>query len=307
MRPPTPDLSRPTHDYASVEDQFKPSAAKLQSALETDGQTFAGEMTITPTLEDENDPLDHQSSVSSAMRIDNSSPASSLLPPATATSPADATGRKRGWFERILARHGVITDEKQCRYHLQVFMDEVHPMYPVVHPPEVWEIFNEMWQHQAISSSAESTQSEQLRVSVALVCFCLALGRCSMSARMSDPSGVESSGWSLYSVGMSLLGDLLETSNTAIKSLLMLQVLIVRVSHDTDPCFLHDLLRCLDNLHVPTRRESESSQSTRLECVGCANNRLASPEHHRDYASLLQPVVLTCLVVFISAGSTTSS
>ncbi|KAH7196171.1 hypothetical protein DER44DRAFT_889228 [Fusarium oxysporum] len=229
MRPPTPDLSRPTHDYASVEDQLKPSAAKLQSALETEGQTFAGEMTITPTLEDENEPIDYQSSTSSAMRIDNTSPASSLLPPATATSPNDTTGRKGGWFERILTRHGVMTDEIQCRYHLQVFMDEVHPMYPVVPPPAVWDIFNEMWQHPAISSSVESAQSEQLRVSVALVCFCLALGRCSMSARMSDRSGVESSGWSLYSVGMSLLGDLLETSNTAIKSLLMLQVLIVRI------------------------------------------------------------------------------
>ncbi|KAH7153766.1 fungal-specific transcription factor domain-containing protein [Fusarium sp. MPI-SDFR-AT-0072] len=229
MRPPTPDLSRPTHDYASVEDQLKPSAAKLQSALETEGQTFAGEMTITPTFEDENEPIDYQSSASSAMRIDNTSPASSLLPPVTATSPSDTTGRKGGWFERILTRHGVMTDEKQCRYHLQVFMDEVHPMYPVVHSPAVWDIFNELWQHPAISSSVESAQSEQLRVSVALVCFCLALGRCSMSARMSDRSGVESSGWSLYSVGMSLLGDLLETSNTAIKSLLMLQVLIVRI------------------------------------------------------------------------------
>ncbi|KAF5579134.1 transcriptional regulatory [Fusarium pseudocircinatum] len=229
MRPPTPDLSRPAHEYASVEDQLKPSAAKLQSALETEGQTFAGEMTMTPTLEEENDPMDYQSSASSAMRIDNTSPASSLLPPATSTSPNDTTGRKGGWFERILSRHGVMTDEKQCRYHLQVFMDEVHPMYPVVHPPAVWDIFNEMWQHPAISSSVESAQSEQLRVSVALVCFCLALGRCSMSARMSDRSGVESSGWSLYSVGMSLLGDLLETSNTAIKSLLMLQVLTVRI------------------------------------------------------------------------------
>ncbi|KAF5581445.1 transcriptional regulatory [Fusarium pseudoanthophilum] len=229
MRPPTPDLSRPAHDYTSVEDQLKPSAAKLQSALETEGQTFAGEMTITPTLEDENDFMDYQSSPSSAMRIDNTSPASSLLPSATATSPNDTTGRKGGWFERILTRHGVMTDEKQCRYHLQVFMDEVHPMYPVVHPPAVWDIFNEMWQHPAISSSVESAQSEQLRVSVALVCFCLALGRCSMSARMSDRTGVESSGWSLYSVGMSLLGDLLETSNTAIKSLLMLQVLTVRI------------------------------------------------------------------------------
>lgn len=241
MRPPTPDLSRPTHNHASVNDQLEPSTAKLQSALETDGQTFAGEITMTPTFEDESDRMDHNSSVSSAMRVDYSSPASSLHPPAT--SPSDVTGRKRGWFERLLARHGVVTDQQQCKYHLQVYMDEVHPMYPVVHPPAIWDIFNEMWEHPGSSSSAQSGQSEQLRVSVALVCFCLALGRCSMSARMSDPSGVESSGWSLYNVGMSLLGDLLETSNTAIKSLLMLQVLMVRVSQQASlPVFLKALL-----------------------------------------------------------------
>ncbi|KAM0189101.1 hypothetical protein ACHAPI_010246 [Fusarium lateritium] len=226
MRPPTPDQPRPTQNHASVEGQLQPSAAKLQSALETDGQTFAGEITMTPGFEDENDGLDQNGSISSAIRADYSSPASSLHPPAT--TPSDVTGRKSAWFERILARHGVVTDQQQCSYHLQVYMDEVHPMYPVVHPPAVWDIFNEMWQYTA---SAESAPREQMRVSVALVCFCLALGRCSMSARMSDPSGVESSGWSLYNVGMSLLGDLLETSNTAIKSLLMLQALMVRIMY----------------------------------------------------------------------------
>ncbi|XEV04705.1 hypothetical protein FSHL1_009992 [Fusarium sambucinum] len=227
MRPPSPDHSRATNNHATIDDPLKTSAAKLQSALETEGQTFAGEMTMTPTFEDESDRLDHNSSVSSAMRVDYSSPASSLQPPAT--SPSDVTGRKGGWFHGLLSRHGVVTDQEQCRYHLQVYMDEVHPMYPVVHPPAVWDIFNDMWQHS--SSSNESAQSEQLRVSVALVCFCLALGRCSLSTRMSDPSGVKSSGWSLYNVGMSLLGDLLETSNTAIKSLLMLQVLMVRIMY----------------------------------------------------------------------------
>ncbi|KAM0418498.1 hypothetical protein ACHAPD_004857 [Fusarium lateritium] len=227
MRPPSPDRFRATNNHATIDDQLKTSAAKLQSALETEGQTFAGEMTMTPAFEDESDRLDHNSSVSSAMRVDYSSPASSLQPPAT--SPSDVTGRKGGWFQGLLRRHGVVTDQEQCRYHLQVYMDEVHPMYPVVHPPAVWDIFNDMWQHS--SSSNESAQSEQLRVSVALVCFCLALGRCSLSTRMSDPSGVKSSGWSLYNVGMSLLGDLFETSNTAIKSLLMLQVLMVRIMY----------------------------------------------------------------------------
>lgn len=231
LRPPNPDPVRPALSHTSVDDQLKPSAAKLQDALETDGQTFAGEITMTPTFEDENDRLDHNSSASSATRVDYSSPASSLHLPAT--SPGHVTGRKRGWFESLLASHGVTADEQQCRYHLQVYMDEVHTMYPVVHPPAVWDVFNEMWQYPALSTSADSTDRDLLRVSLALVCFCIALGRCSISARSTDPSGVDSSGWSLHNVGMSLLGDLLETSNTAIKSLLMLQVLMIRVSQYT--------------------------------------------------------------------------
>ncbi|KAF5024141.1 hypothetical protein F66182_3775 [Fusarium sp. NRRL 66182] len=225
MRPPSPDPARAT----SLDDQLKPSAAKLQSSLETDGQTFAGEITMTPTFEDENERVEHSGSVSSAMRVDYSSPASSLHP--TTTSPGDATGQKRAWFEGLLARHGVTADEQQCRYHLQVYLDEVHPMYPIIHPPALWEIFNDMWQCPGLSSSTDVTEREQLRLSLALVCFCLALGRCSISTRITDPSGIDSSGWSLHNVGMTLLGDILETSNTAIKSLHMLQALMVRVMY----------------------------------------------------------------------------
>ncbi|KAJ3538712.1 hypothetical protein NM208_g5794 [Fusarium decemcellulare] len=228
MRPSSPNSARPLLNHISTDDQLKPSSAKLQNALETDGQTFAGEITMTPVFDDENDNLDCTSTTSSAIRPDYSSPESSLHPPAT--SPGDLGGRKaRGWFESVLIQHGVKTDEQQSRYYLQVYMDEIHAMYPFIHPPTVWETFNEMWQYPSLWSTTDSTEREQVRVSVALVCFCLALGRCSISSRITDPSGVHSSGWSLYNVGMSLLHDLLETSNTATKSLLMLQVLIVRV------------------------------------------------------------------------------
>ncbi|KAI8406507.1 hypothetical protein FOFC_13977 [Fusarium oxysporum] len=212
MRPPSPDPARPMPSHASVDDQLKPSAAKLQNALETDGQAFAGGITMTPTFEDENERFDHNSSVSSAMRVDYSSPASSLHPPATC--PGDEKSHKGGWFESILARHGVATDEQQCRYHLQVYMDEVHPMYPIVHPPAVW-IFS-MKCGSILLSAPRPTQPKENN-------------REFRWPWVNGPSGVDFSGWSLHNVGMSLLGDLLETSNTAIKSLLMLQVLMVRI------------------------------------------------------------------------------
>ncbi|RSL90019.1 hypothetical protein CEP51_000934 [Fusarium floridanum] len=228
MRPPGPDPTMPPLNHISPDEQLKHSPAKLQSALEADGQTFAGEITMNPAFEDDNDTLDHNSVVSSGLRLEHSSPASSLHP--QATSPGELGVRKgRWWFDSILAQHGVTIDENQSRYYLQVYLEEIHPMYPFIHPPAIWETFNEMWQYSTPWPTAESPEGEHMRVSMALVCFCLALGRCSISSRIADPSGVSSSGWSLYCVGKSLLQDLLETSNTATKSLLMLQVLIVRV------------------------------------------------------------------------------
>ncbi|KAL6366195.1 hypothetical protein LRP88_00292 [Fusarium phalaenopsidis] len=169
MRPPSPDSTIPPLNHISPDEQLKHSPAKLQSALEADGQTFAGEITMNPAFEDDNDTLDNNSVVSSGLRLEHSSPASSLHPPAT--SPGELGVRKgRWWFDSILAQHGVTIDENQSRYYLQVYLDEIHPMYPFIHPPAIWETFNEI-----------------------------------------------------------LLQDLLETSNTATKSLLMLQVLIVRV------------------------------------------------------------------------------
>ncbi|KAI8652908.1 Zn(2)-C6 fungal-type domain-containing protein [Fusarium keratoplasticum] len=194
MRPPGSDSTIPPLNHISPDEQLKHSPAKLQSALEADGQTFAGEITMNPAFEDDNETLDHNSVVSSGLRLEHSSPASSLHPPAT--SPGELGVRKgRWWFDSILAQHGVNIDENQSRYYLQVYLDEIHPMYPFIHPPAIWETFNEMWQYSTPWPTAESAEGEHMRVSMAL----------------------------------SLLQDLLETSNTATKSLLMLQVLIVRV------------------------------------------------------------------------------
>ena len=227
MRPSDSDSARLPLNHMAADDQLQPSSAKLQNALETEGQTFAGEITMTLVFDDEN--LDCTSTASSATRADYSSPGSSLHLPAM--SPKDMGGRTaRGWFESILTQHGVTTDEQQSRYYLQVYVDEIHPIYPFIHPPTVWKTFNELWQHSTLWSRTNSVEREHVRVSVALVCFCLALGRCSISSRTTDPSGVQSSGWSLYNVGMSLIHDLLETSNAATKSLFMLQVLILRVN-----------------------------------------------------------------------------
>lgn len=76
---------------------------------------------------------------------------------------------------------------------------------------------------------ADSTEGEEKRLSVALVCFCLALGRCCVSTRMRDATGVHSSGWSICSVGMDLMQDSDRISKTGATSLLGMQILVLRV------------------------------------------------------------------------------
>jgi hypothetical protein len=113
---------------------------------------------------------------------------------------------------------------------LNIFLEEVHILYPILHPPTLWDIFDGMWENSVLWNMTNPAEREHKRLSVALVCFCLALGRCSVPTRMTDASGVRSAGWSLYSVGVSLMQDAMGLSNTAAKSLLTLQLLLLRVS-----------------------------------------------------------------------------
>ncbi|KAM5374702.1 hypothetical protein ACJZ2D_006346 [Fusarium nematophilum] len=207
--------------HVSADGQPKRPSAELQNTLETDGQTFAGELSMTPAMEDEYEPLDRTNTTSSGMLLEYPSPGSSLHHP--------TTRRVGSWLEGILAQHGVAADEQQWRCDLQTFLDEVHPFYACLHPPKVWETFNDIWEYSALWSVTDAAGREHKRISLALVFFCLAVGRCSMSSNMPDENGVYSSGWSLYSVGMTLLQGRMETGGMTTKSLLMLQTLLVRV------------------------------------------------------------------------------
>ncbi|KAH7139957.1 fungal-specific transcription factor domain-containing protein [Dactylonectria estremocensis] len=209
----------------SVDYQSPSPSAELQDAQETDGQTFAGELSMTPAFEGEDENLDHANTAASGVLSEYPSPGSSLHHP--------TTRRVRGWLESILRQHRVDTDEQQWRQDLQAYMEEIHPFYTFIHPPTVWETFNEMWENPSlwpnINTAELPRQRQRQRIAVALVFLCLALGRCCNLPKIPDASGVYSSGWSLYNVGMSLLQGETERSSASTKSLLVLQVLMVRV------------------------------------------------------------------------------
>ncbi|KAG7144249.1 Transcriptional activator protein acu-15 like [Verticillium longisporum] len=173
--------------------------ANFDALLYKNGQTFAGEISMSPGLQGMDDDMDRMAGDSSGMMAEY---------PSRSPNPAgDSSPRKiRAWLETILDQHGVVADEEAWRRYLHVFLEEIHILYPILHAPTLWETFNEMWEYSALWPLTSSAEREQKRMAVAL-----------------------SAGWTLYSVGMSLLQDSTEMSNTAAKSLLTLQMLLIRV------------------------------------------------------------------------------
>lgn len=226
------DRSRPRAPIG-VEEHGSPDSAELQSVLEADGQTFAGELSISPAFQDMSEGLDVSGidGTSNQAKLNLASAKGPSLQHGHNVSSDEHQIRKvRSWLEAILLQHGVIADEVDWKWYLQVFFDEIHVLYPFLHAPTVWETFNELWEYSALWAMTNATEREHKRMNVAMVCFCLALGRCSVSSRMTDASGVHSSGWSLYSVGMSLVQDAVEMNNTTAKSLVAMQIIMLRVN-----------------------------------------------------------------------------
>ncbi|RNJ60324.1 hypothetical protein D7B24_008706 [Verticillium nonalfalfae] len=173
--------------------------SNFDAMLYKNGQTFAGEISMSPGLQGMDDDMDRMAADSSGMMAEY---------PSRSPNPAlDSSPRKiRAWLEAILDQHGVVADEEAWRRYLHIFLEEIHILYPILHAPTLWETFNEMWEYSALWPLTSSAEREQKRMAVAL-----------------------SAGWTLYSVGMSLLQDSTEMSNTAAKSLLTLQMLLIRV------------------------------------------------------------------------------
>lgn len=203
-------------------DTQPPASTQLQRVLEPDGQSFMGELSMTSALVEADGSLSEEST-------DNIIKLAVDLPRDNPPGSSKSSRKVRGWLENVLERYGVVADEDEWRRYMDLFFEEIHVLYPVLHPPSVWETFNGLWEYGALWPMADSAEREEKRLSVALVCFCLALGRCCVSTRMTDATGVHSSGWSICSVGMALMQDSERISKTGATSLLGLQILVLRV------------------------------------------------------------------------------
>lgn len=208
------------HGHGS--DSSSPACAKLQSVLEPDGQSFMGELSMTPNLVEVEG--------SGEESADNMIKLTADLPWDMPSGRNKSSRKVRGWLESVLQRHGVVADEADWREYMELFFEEIHILYPILHPPAVWQTFNGLWEYGALWPMSDSAQREEKRLSVALVCICLALGRCCVSTRMTDATGVHSSGWSLCSVAMELMQDSERIGKRAATSLLNMQIQLLRAS-----------------------------------------------------------------------------
>ncbi|PVH85160.1 hypothetical protein DL98DRAFT_583756 [Cadophora sp. DSE1049] len=199
-----------------------------ESALnrgDSDRQTFIGEVSMHELAQAKEQLDDLPVQYSETSPLSNGAPFS----PKGRTlqrhvSDPDAQKRSRSWLREILFSHGVVPEQLECRTFLEVFFDEVHVLYPFLHPPSVWRTFDYLWKQSLLVSSDDIEKSGESRLSVALMFICLALGRCTASSRIDNADGAHSAGWTLYNVAMDLVPSFFDIASDSAISLHGLQV-----------------------------------------------------------------------------------
>ncbi|THY33994.1 hypothetical protein D6D01_02067 [Aureobasidium pullulans] len=120
---------------------------------------------------------------------------------------ADHSGRE--WLDERLLRCGIELNQNEWRSWLRTYFTEMHIFCPFLHPPAVWQTFEDFWS-QDPSLFTYSAGQHEARTSLAIAFLCMAIGRCTISPRSRHTEDRHSSGWSLYIISTALLSDLLD-------------------------------------------------------------------------------------------------
>ncbi|KAH6949645.1 fungal-specific transcription factor domain-containing protein, partial [Ilyonectria sp. MPI-CAGE-AT-0026] len=137
-------------------------------------------------------------------------PGRPLTPMSNAVSSPNLDKGTRSWLRTILCSHGVVPDKRQWEIFSRVYLDEIHCIYPLLHPPTVRQTYDYLWERSFLVLPTDLEKDGQSMISIAIVFLCLALGRCLVSSRAANADAAQSAGWSLYSVAMHLLHDFLD-------------------------------------------------------------------------------------------------
>ncbi|KAL4889514.1 fungal-specific transcription factor domain-containing protein [Aspergillus ambiguus] len=186
-------------------------------ATKTQLQTFAGETSISHTLNQIEGYLDYQE-YPSMRRESTTSLASLPMSPVEYTShPYTITGTRKA-----LAKHGVKPNKGHWDSFMKTFCDEVHILYPFLHIASLWDSYACMWRSNFALGTRAHTPNDH-RIAIAQVWICLALGKCTESPRVHTEEGKHSAGWSLFSAAIDLIGDLLGCFRICSDATLVLQ------------------------------------------------------------------------------------
>jgi hypothetical protein len=219
------------HSDGPAEFQTRPSP-QSQDPTWDDHSAFAGEASVHYSLE-------HMEGRLQRLGVDKPShpsgpPTPSLTPPLSPNSsvhPGTASQRAhtyQGEVQHLLYSHGVVPRRAEWETSLASYFEDIHPLYPFLHPPSMWDEHEKAWSNSFFDRGASEPLETEARLQLAQIFLCLASGRCTTATR-TGKDGRHSAGWSLYCVATGLIGDTLNLCSNSSTPLLQLQILCLMV------------------------------------------------------------------------------
>ncbi|KAK7413669.1 hypothetical protein QQX98_007451 [Neonectria punicea] len=181
-KPPTDDLYENPARFTETAITDHGSPGPFLNVEDDDGHTFVGETSSLHALRQAEARLN---GISAECRpnspLSNGRP---LTPKLSRALDVNAEKSSRSWLRTILLSYGIMPEKRQCDTFLRVFFDEIHVLYPFLHPPSVQQTYEYLWQRSFLVSSDDLENNEENKTSVAIVFICLAIGRCTASSRV---------------------------------------------------------------------------------------------------------------------------
>lgn len=228
-------LNGPTSEVVSPQ-EHRPNHARslgsssIKSPPKSSVPMFSGETSIAHTLDQVEDHLAHIGGVDGNRHSATTfQTAKTSLPPSPVPHRDDDDEHHEQVYIRQVLNDFDIEPERRCwDDFLDTFCEEVHILYPMLHIPTLRQNYIDMWNRHLLSPGGE-LGCDDSRFTIAQVWICLAIGRCTQSARIHGEDGRHSAGWSLYDAAMHLIGDLLSSPRECSSPKLILQTLVLMV------------------------------------------------------------------------------
>lgn len=191
--------------------------ASASSPTESNIESFAGETSIAFSLKQtESTFIPRGPAISSLEELASTNVIDQALPSSSFQCCDHETSHQPSLAE-IMARYKVDTNRRQLDMFLAVFFDDIHILYPFLHPPAVRQTYERMWsQYIATPSILPNDDQMRMETDLSIVFVCLALGCCNYSPRTNADNASHSAGWNLFCVAKNLSQSQLDITHSTI-------------------------------------------------------------------------------------------